>query len=276
MSQQQQELSEYAFTDAEIADFQRDGFVLRRGLFTKKEVEGLNQVVKSDAGIADAVYGRVDRSGATTELALWNHLSDDMFGAVARSRRIVDNLERVLGGEIAFYHSKLTLKRPKVGGSWEWHQDYGYWYRNGFLFPDMASVFIALDPSRKENGCLQVLRGSHLIGRIEHGAVAGQIGADMAYVEAAMKRCSLVYVEMEPGDALFFHANLLHASGPNMSENSRNVLLCCYNRADNVSFKEQSNSGQQRIEKLADDAVIDYMTKPLDATRSFARPTVPA
>ena len=232
--------------------------------------------MKSDPGIAEAVYGRVDRSGASTELALWNHLSDDMFGAVARSRRIVDNLERLLGGEVAFYHSKVTLKRPKVGGSWEWHQDYGYWYRNGFLFPDMASVFIALDPSRKENGCLQVLKGSHLIGRIEHGVVAGQIGADMAYVEAAMKRCPLVYVEMEPGDALFFHANLLHASGPNTSDHSRNVLLCCYNRADNAAFKDQSNSGQQRIDKLADSAVIGYLTKPLDATRKFARPTAPA
>ena len=43
--------------------------------------------------------GVYDASGATTELALWTELSEDMFSAVARSARIVDSLELVLGGK---------------------------------------------------------------------------------------------------------------------------------------------------------------------------------
>ena len=65
----------------------------------------------------------------------------------------------VLGGEVYHYHSKLMLKEPFVGGAWEWHQDYGYWYQNGCLFPWMASCLIALDPATRANGCLQVLKG---------------------------------------------------------------------------------------------------------------------
>lgn len=258
-------------TADECAAFDRDGYVLRKGLLSEREVAALNNVVNSDPAIAAAVYGRKDATGATTELALWQDLGDDMFGALARSRRIVDSIESVLGGKAAFFHSKLTLKRPKVGGAWDWHQDYGYWYRSGFLMPDMASVFIALDPCRKENGCLQVLKGSHRLGRIEHGINTEQVGADMARVEAAMTRMDLVHAEMDPGDALFFHANTLHASSANTSDRTRNVLLCCYARADNVPFMEKPNNRISDIEKLDDARVMDWLDKPLDAQRPFAK-----
>jgi hypothetical protein len=37
------------------------------------------------------------------------------------------------------------MKDPKVGGAHIWHQDYGYWYHNGCLLPEMGSVFIPVD-----------------------------------------------------------------------------------------------------------------------------------
>ena len=53
---------------------------------------------------------------------------------------------------------------------------------NGFLFPDMLSVVTALTPATKANGCLQMIRGSHKMGRIEHGFSGEQVGADMEKV----------------------------------------------------------------------------------------------
>ena len=96
------------------------------------------------------------------------------------------------------------------GGRWEWHQDYGYWYQNGCLYPDMLSVAVALVPATREIGCMQLLAGSHKLGRLEHGRVAGQTGADPERVERALARLQLVHCEMAAGDALFFHANTLH------------------------------------------------------------------
>ena len=57
-----------------------------------------------------------------------------------------------------------------------------------------------------------------------------------------MKVLEHVYVEQAPGDALFFHANLLHTSGQNKSDKSRNVLLCCYNAARNSPFQGGRNA----------------------------------
>ena len=44
----------------------------------------------------------------------------------------------------------MMVKEAEVGGAWEWHQDYGYWYNNGALFPDMASCMIAVDEAQKK------------------------------------------------------------------------------------------------------------------------------
>ena len=57
----------------------------------------------------------------------------------------------------------------------------------------------------------QVLAGSHHMGRVDHFLMGGQSGADPGRVEMAKKfGCQHLHVEMEPGDALFFHSNLLH------------------------------------------------------------------
>jgi ectoine hydroxylase-related dioxygenase (phytanoyl-CoA dioxygenase family) len=130
----------------------------------------------------------------------------------------------------------MMLKEPKVGGAWEWHQDYGYWYNNGCLFPDMGSCLIAVDRATKANGCLQVIPGSHKMGRIEHGQTGGQTGADLQRVEMALERLSLVYCELDPGDAIFFHGNLLHRSDQNTSDHPRWSLICCYNTRHNDPF----------------------------------------
>ena len=260
----------FALTSDQIAAYDRDGFVVIKGLFNGAEVEKLNHIVDQDPVVADAVVGRKDSQGSTAEIALWTDLQDDMFSDVARSSRVVENVETLMGGPAAFFHAKLTLKRPKTGGAWDWHQDYGYWYRDGYLFPDLASVFIALDPCKKINGCLQVLRGSHKMGRIEHGVNVDQVGADMTRVTTAMEKLDLVHVEMDPGDGLFFHSNLLHASGQNVSDHTRNVLLCCYIRTDNPPVKDGVSGELQHIEPVSDDMVMRFSDRPISRDKSFA------
>jgi ectoine hydroxylase-related dioxygenase (phytanoyl-CoA dioxygenase family) len=132
----------------------------------------------------------------------------------------------------------MILKEPRVGGAWTWHQDYGYWYNNGCLFPDMASCMFAVDKATKENGCLQVLRGSHRMGRIDHVKRGDQTGADMERVDAALARMELVHVEMNPGTAVLFHGNTLHRSDQNLSENPRWAFICCYNARGNDPYKD--------------------------------------
>jgi ectoine hydroxylase-related dioxygenase (phytanoyl-CoA dioxygenase family) len=146
------------------AQYERDGYVFVRGLFDTEEAGLLQQAIENDPELRRHFYDRRDVEGLATRMALWNHPGDSVYGLAARSERMVGTMEDLLGGEVYHYHSKLTAKEPYEGGAWEWHQDYGYWYNNGCLFPLMASCMVALDRSTRSNGCLQVLRGSHLLG----------------------------------------------------------------------------------------------------------------
>src|SRR5260370_25187993 len=114
---------------------------------------------------------------------------------IARREWIGGTAEKLLDDEVYHYHSKMIMKDAKVGGAWTWHQDYGYWYQNGVLFPRLTSVSIAVDRATKENGCLQAIRGSHHLGRIAHTLTAAQAAADQALANEALKPLELVYVE---------------------------------------------------------------------------------
>lgn len=250
-------------SDISRADFARDGFLIVRELFDGDEISALLAFARADHQMLAQSYVRKDATGGNTRLALQNELPDDSpYAAVARSERIAQRMQELLGDEIYHYHHKLMLKEPRVGGAWEWHQDYGYWYQFGCLYPDMASCLIAVDQATKANGCLQVLRRSHLMGRIDHANTGEQQGADPAYVEAALKRLELMYCEMQPGDALFFHGNLLHRSDKNTSDNPRWSLICCYNTRHNDPFIQNGrHPNYVPLETWSDDRVRAALLK---------------
>ncbi len=244
-----------AVTAGDVAQYKRDGFVLVRGMFSADEIGLLRRAAKEDKDLDDHAFGRADGEGGVVRLSLWNHPGEGIYGMFARCRSMVDSAELLLEGEVYHYHSKMIMKEPRIGGAWAWHQDYGYWYQNGVLFPLLTSVFIAVDRATKENGCLQVLKGSHLAGRIEHTLTGDQAGADLERVNQLAKRLELVYVEMEPGDALFFDSNLLHRSDQNHSENPRWSMICCYNAARNDPYKDAHHPRYTPLNKV-DDAMI--------------------
>lgn len=237
--------------------FDKDGFLLVPSFFSKEEVDLLYGIAKGDMVVNEKMYDRGDREGLRTKLTLWYSLDDNIYSLIARCQRMVSGVELLLGGEPGHFHTKLMQKEPKVGGAWEWHQDYGYWYRDGFLFPDMLSVMTALTHSTRENGCLQVVRGSHKLGRIEHGFAGEQVGAEMERVEEARKRMELVYVEMQPGDSLFFHSNTLHRSDSNRSDAARWSLISAYNLLRNKPFKGDNTSSYTPIKKVPDSAILE-------------------
>lgn len=227
-----------AITDDELVDYRKNGYVLIQGMLDEEETSLLGQAARQDRVLDQHSFAKRDGEGGTVRLSLWNHPTETIYGMVARSESIVNSAEKILDGEVYHYHSKMIMKDARVGGAWTWHQDYGYWYQNGVLFPLLTSAYIAIDRATRQNGCLQVIRGSHQLGRIEHVLSGDQAGADPERVGEILKRLDLVYVEMDPGDTLFFDANLLHRSDQNRSPDPRWSMICCYNAARNDPYKE--------------------------------------
>jgi len=248
-------MSHEPLSDTLAAEFHHQGFTLARGMFDPEEIDLLRRAAKEDKSLDDHSFGRDDGAGRIVRLSLWNHPGDTLYGMFARCETIVRSAEKLLGGEVYHYHSKMIMKDARVGGAWAWHQDYGYWYQNGVLFPLLTSAFIAVDPATRENGCMQVIPGSHKLGRIEHTLTGDQAGADRERVKAILERMPLAHIEMEPGDVLFFHSNLLHRSDDNRSEHPRWAMICCYNAARNDPYKESHHPRYTPLDVVPDSAI---------------------
>lgn len=253
-------MSSKKLTDEQIKSFHRDGYLVIKNFCSPQEIDKLYKTATGDHTIVDNALDLNDRSGKKTKLSLWFTPGNDVFGYLTRSERMVNSVAQLMDSDapVCHFHSKLMQKEPKVGGAWEWHQDYGYWYKNQFMFPDqLLSVMIALTKANKENGCLQVIRGSHKLGRVNHGFSGEQVGADMVMVNNALKTMDLVYCEIEPGDALFFHSNLLHRSEANLSDYPRWSIISCYNAQSNPAYNETSVSWKIPVDVVPDDALLN-------------------
>jgi ectoine hydroxylase-related dioxygenase (phytanoyl-CoA dioxygenase family) len=259
-------------TAEQIRQYHQDGYLIIRQFLSPEETKKLHGIAVADEAMRKHAFDLNDQTGKRTRLSLWYTPGDDAYGLLTRSKRIVTAVDRLLDGDgaVCHFHSKLMQKEPRVGGAWEWHQDYGYWYKNEFLFPgQMMSVMIAITEATKENGCLQVIAGSHKMGRVEHGFAGEQVGASQRYVDLALQTMPHVYVELAAGDALFFHSNILHRSEANLSDHPRWSLISCYNRSSNPPYNEPSGSSTIPISMVADDALMKSEATALGDSANF-------
>jgi ectoine hydroxylase-related dioxygenase (phytanoyl-CoA dioxygenase family) len=245
-------------TNKQIIDYHRDGFLVVKDFFSSAEIDLLYQTA-TDESVVDHAFDLNDQEGKKTKLTLWFTAGDDPFGLMSRCKRMIDSVQSLLGeGEVCHFHSKVMQKEPRVGGAWEWHQDYGYWYKNGFLFPEaMISVMVALTDANKANGCLQVLRGTHKMQRFEHHFAGEQQGADETFVTEAAKISELIYCELKAGDVLFFHPNVLHRSEANLSAYARWSVISAYNLSYNKPFREKNLSCITPVSVVADESLLN-------------------
>ncbi|XP_045196446.2 L-proline trans-4-hydroxylase-like [Mercenaria mercenaria] len=245
----------FTVTEDMKAKFDENGCILVRNFLSKEEVNHVMTSLESKE-FRTYMYGVDDGEGRKAHMNVWNQPGDDITGMLGRCEKVVNTCEQLMGGEVYHYHSKLMGKPPREGGRHLWHQDYGYWYENGCLYPNMITVFMAMDKCEKANGCLQYLPGSQKCGRIEHHRLGGQFEADTERIKEIQKQIPLQYAELEEGDALFMHCNVLHCSSANLSDKRRWALLCCYNRADNNPVKEHHHPLYTPLKKVKDSEIL--------------------
>ena len=263
---------QFTLTPEQIAAYHQDGYLVIPKFLAQPEVDKLYGIATGDSTLQKHAFDLNDQAGKKTKLTLWYTPGNDAYGLLTKSRRMVDSAAALLEGDapVCHFHSKLMQKEPKVGGAWEWHQDYGYWYKNEFLLPNqMLSIMVAITDASISNGCLQVIKGSHKLGRIEHGFAGEQVGASQHYVDLALQTMPLVYVEINAGDALIFHSNLLHRSEANTSDRPRWSLISVYNRSSNIPYNEPSQSSTIPLEAVPDEALLQWETQAIGAAANF-------
>jgi len=252
-------VSEKLLTPAQVEAFHRDGFVVVPAFFSPAEIAPLAEACLADPTIGRRIRAVADSDGFAQEVVGWTEYSPTYLGKVPFLACMIDNAAALLGQPAYHWHSKLSMKRPHAPGKWDWHQDYPFWYDEGCLWPDMLTCTVAVDRTDEENGCMKLVQGSHRLGRVNHTTVGQAIGMDPARLTLVLQQCEVVPMVLAPGDACFFHANLLHASGPNVSARPRTLLHCSYNTIANSPFitEGQEHHRYKPFEILPDSCLLD-------------------
>ena len=151
----------------------------------------------------------------------------DWFDAMARNPTLVSILTRILGPQLLLFRSTLMLKPARHGSIHGFHQDTSYWPMDP---PYLVTVSIALTDATPENGCIQVIPGSHTWGTqdiSEWGGIARDQDSTLTD-RKDVDTSAAIHVPMKAGSALFFHSAVVHGSGPNRSPHPRNTALYAY------------------------------------------------
>ncbi len=133
---------------------------------------------------------------------------------------VLDCVEQFIGPNIMLYNSTFIIKEPGSEAKVSWHQDLTYW---GFSDDDaQVAMWLALAPATEQSGCMQMIHGSHLDGRLEHVTGAGDdnillLGQRIENLDVA----GAVHHPLAPGEASFHHGWTVHASSPNRSADRR-------------------------------------------------------
>jgi len=201
-------------------EYDRSGFVLVRGLFDRKSISSIRTSVDSALGGSIAPTGVKVFDAAVTPPDLLS---------ICTAGRLAEKVHALLGEEVEFLSLKPVLKTGVIRTPSPWHQDWPYWKGSHKL-----SVWIALDRATEENGCLRIVKGSH-VEPWDHASVNAADGftnrlEDREIVERYGEE-GIDSVPMEAGDALFFHDLLLHSSHPNPSGRDRWSLIPTYRDA---------------------------------------------
>ncbi|WP_437227293.1 phytanoyl-CoA dioxygenase family protein [Planctomicrobium sp. SH661] len=238
-------LPSLAFSQGEILRFHELGYAILRNVCEPHLVErmievtrfGLENLVEPIEFEADLKYpGAPDSTaaaGGKTVRRLKQALSRDyVFTEWVQHPAIVLRLRQLLGSQIVCplaHHNCIMTKEPRFSSDTGWHQDLRYW---SFARPDLISVWLALGPERKENGCLQLIPGSH---RQTYPASSFDkelfFRSDLPENEEVLQ--NRVLAELNPGDVLFFHAKTLHAATRNYSSLTKYSVVFTFRAIDN-------------------------------------------
>jgi hypothetical protein len=224
--------------------YQRDGFLILRGLFNAREISELSE----DAG---RLLQRKDLIDSDNIRCRWqNHVEtgecrfdcfdpvldlSPAFERLARDPRIIGAVSELYGERACLFKDKLIFKPPGAQG-YGLHQDYISWPS----FPEsFVTVIVAIDPASKENGATEVFPGYHHLGTLSpRDGMYHELTADQVDVSTG------VMLDLDAGDLGIFSGFTPHRSGPNLSGDWRRLAYLSYNAV--------SDGGEQRDKHYAE------------------------
>ncbi len=232
-------------TPSELDQFREDGFLVVRGLASPSDVEQMRTI--TDIGLRDQIQpveyeaelrypgapaSTESEGGRTIRRLKQANSRGFLFTEWMMRPEILNRLKQLLGPRVVCplaHHNCIMTKQPKYSSETGWHQDIRYW---SFQRPELINAWIALGRERPENGCLQVIPGSHTL-ILDRSRLDQDLFFRSDLPENQPLIDSKIFVSLDPGDVLFFHCRTLHAASRNTTNETKYSAVFTFRAADN-------------------------------------------
>lgn len=243
-------------TEKETSDYRSQGYVVPRFQLAEERVVrlrvALDRVIDANPETRPEQLVSVHINGKNAE----GVSGDSEFLAIARDPSILDMVEQCIGPDVILWGCQAFCKPPGDGMEVPWHQDGHYWPIRPLA---TCTVWIAIDDSSVENGCLRVIPGSHREQTLwthsrsdRKDVVLNQKVADSRFDES-----SAVNVELKAGQMSLHDVYLTHGSNPNHSARRRAGLAIRYMPATSHFSRGVDAAGTNA------GYAVDFSTRPL-------------
>ncbi len=214
-------------TDGMVADYQRDGVVLVKGLWA-------DWVAMLRAGVARnmaaptsqmATLKPGEAGGFFDDYCNWNRIPE--FAAVIRQSGAAEVAARLMQSDrVQLFHDHVLVKEPGTAKPTPWHTDGPYYFVEG---RQVVSFWSPLDPVREAS--LRCVAGSHLWPKdvlptrwVSQADFYPDAGDYMAVPDPEAEGMVIREWEMAPGDAVAFHFRTLHGARGNLAATRRRAF----------------------------------------------------
>ncbi|MFK7785589.1 MAG: phytanoyl-CoA dioxygenase family protein [Crocinitomicaceae bacterium] len=242
-----------------IAFYREHGYLILKNFYTEKDCqaisEGYRKCIESKKDEIEIIY---ENDGTTPRSIMSYHLNEETLDFYTREARALEVVKEIVGPEFYVSQSKINPKAPVdeseiKGKKWDYHRGFAFWnLLDGMPRPDMVSSFIFLTEQNEQNGAVFVLEDSHKdvsvqdikneIGLIDDEGLDRtndtseylSIQIQDEELENYKSQFKRVILEGEAGDLVFMDPKLLHASEPNLSNKSRDLMITVYNSSKNL------------------------------------------
>jgi hypothetical protein len=233
-------------TDDDVARFRADGYLLpQTQLFSPERLASLNAIFEEHlADKGDKLSDELDTP----------HFRDGRLLDYLLSDEVLDVVEPLVGPDIALWSSHFISKDPRTGRATPWHEDSAYW--NGRLsdYDRIVTVWLALSPSNRTNGCMRVIPGSHLGGGFSDYIPTDKTTQTFHAEIPGVDESKAVDFELAPGEFSLHDGRITHGAKPNTSDVRRTGYTMRYFPAsvkvlpvpDNANWRLWLARGQDR------------------------------
>jgi len=237
-----------------IEAFKRDGYVIERGHFSRRQAEEAAQWLKAQDQASLARSWTEQEPAVPLAVFSAVHQGSHPIAQMANDHRMLSKAAELMRSPVYIRECKVNVKAAWCGTVEYYHQDLVYWKDRGYPRTDMLSCMTFLDPHGPQNAGLHVMPGTHRIGFQEHKPFININGLSKFMVPPEKltelyRAHGLVGIEGEPGDVLFFHTSLIHGSSHNSFPDTRMVILSQLNLVGNEPVDVTLNARRFNLQR---------------------------